>query len=71
MSAVRELEMAQRYVLFIISTFTISFIFCRFFVYLSKEGDRMKFDLSYATHEARKCADYLSQVCVKLVPGFR
>ena len=24
----------------------------------------MKFDLSYATHEARKCADYLSQVCV-------
>ena len=34
----------------------------RFFVYLSKEGDRMKFDLSYATHEARKCADYLSQV---------
>jgi RNA polymerase-associated protein CTR9 len=45
LSAVRELEMAQR-----------------FFVYLSKEGDRMKFDLSYATHEARKCADYLSQV---------
>jgi RNA polymerase-associated protein CTR9 len=44
LSAVRELEMAQR-----------------FFVYLSKEGDRMKFDLSYATHEARKCADYLSQ----------
>lgn len=34
----------------------------RFFVYLSKEGDRMKFDLSYATLEARKCADYLSQV---------
>ena len=24
----------------------------------------MKFDLSHATHEARKCADYLSQVCV-------
>ena len=36
----------------------------RFFVYLSKEGDRMKFDLTYATHEARKCADYLSQVHV-------
>ena len=33
----------------------------RFFVYLSKEGDRMKFDLNFATHEARKCADYLSQ----------
>ena len=42
--AVRELEMAQR-----------------FFVYLSKEGDHMKFDLNFATHEARKCADYLSQ----------
>ena len=23
----------------------------------------MKFDLTYATHEAHKCADYLSQVC--------
>ena len=33
----------------------------RFFVYLSKEGDRMKFDLKFATHEASKCADYLSQ----------
>jgi RNA polymerase-associated protein CTR9 len=33
----------------------------RFFVYLSKEGDRMKFDLNFATHEARKCADFLSQ----------
>ena len=33
----------------------------RFFVYLSKEGDRMKFDLNFATHEARKCADCLSQ----------
>ena len=30
-------------------------------MYLSKEGDRMKFDLNFATHEARKCADYLSQ----------
>lgn len=33
----------------------------RFFVYLSREGDRMKFDLNFATHEARRCADYLSQ----------
>lgn len=30
-------------------------------MYLSKEGDRMKFDLNFATHEARKCADFLSQ----------
>lgn len=30
-------------------------------MYLSKEGDRMKFDLNFATHETRKCADYLSQ----------
>ena len=30
-------------------------------MYLSKEGDRSKFDVSFATHEARKCADYLSQ----------
>ncbi len=33
----------------------------RFFVYLSKEGDRTKFDLNFATQEARKCADFLSQ----------
>ena len=33
----------------------------RFFVYLSKEGERAKFDLNFATHEARKCADFLSQ----------
>lgn len=36
-------------------------VVARFFVYLSKEGDRMKFDLNFATHEARKCADFLSQ----------
>ena len=47
--------------MYIESPFIISHT-SRFFVYLSKEGDRMKFDLSYATHEARKCADYLSQV---------
>ena len=28
---------------------------------MSKEGDRTKFDLNFATHEARKCADFLSQ----------
>ena len=30
-------------------------------MFLSKEGDKMRFDLNFATHEARKCADYLSQ----------
>ena len=34
-------------------------------MYLSKEGDRMKFDLIHATHEAHKCADYLSQVTIQ------
>ncbi len=30
-------------------------------MYLSKEGDRMKFDLKFATHEAQKCAEFLNQ----------
>lgn len=36
LSAVRELETAHRY-----------------FIFLSKYGDRMKFDLQFALHEAR------------------
>ncbi|XP_011403140.1 PREDICTED: RNA polymerase-associated protein CTR9 homolog [Amphimedon queenslandica] len=44
LSAVRELEMAQRN-----------------FVFLSREGDRLKFDLQFASHEAKRCADLLSQ----------
>ena len=30
-------------------------------MYLSKEGDKMRFDINFAIHESRKCADYLSQ----------
>ncbi|XP_022088278.1 RNA polymerase-associated protein CTR9 homolog [Acanthaster planci] len=44
LSAVSELETAQRY-----------------FTYLSKHGDRMKFDLAQAVVEARQCSDLLSQ----------
>ncbi|XP_078725222.1 RNA polymerase-associated protein CTR9 homolog isoform X1 [Lampetra fluviatilis] len=33
----------------------------RYFSYLSKSGDRMKFDLAQAAAEARQCADLLSQ----------
>eukprot|EP00057_Strongylocentrotus_purpuratus_P019319 XP_011673793.1 PREDICTED: RNA polymerase-associated protein CTR9 homolog isoform X2 [Strongylocentrotus purpuratus] len=33
----------------------------RYFTYLSKSGDRMRFDLSQAGTEARQCADLLSQ----------
>jgi len=40
LGAVRELETAHRY-----------------FIYLSKYGDRMKFDLQFALHEAR-CVVY-------------
>ena len=41
LSAVRELETAHRY-----------------FIFLSKYGDRMKFDLQFALHEARYSAMY-------------
>ncbi|XP_038047664.1 RNA polymerase-associated protein CTR9 homolog [Patiria miniata] len=44
LSAVSELETAQRY-----------------FTYLSKHGDRMRFDLAQAVAEARQCSDLLSQ----------
>ncbi|XP_002733846.1 RNA polymerase-associated protein CTR9 homolog, partial [Saccoglossus kowalevskii] len=33
----------------------------RYFTYLSKAGDRMKFDLNQAAVEARQCSDLLSQ----------
>ena len=42
LSAVRELETAHRY-----------------FIFLSKYGDRMKFDLQFALHEAR----YVATLC--------
>ncbi|XP_033095970.1 RNA polymerase-associated protein CTR9 homolog [Anneissia japonica] len=44
LSAVSELETAQRY-----------------FTYLSKAGDRMRFDLNKAAAEARQCSDLLNQ----------
>ena len=46
LGAVRELETAHRY-----------------FIFLSKYGDRMKFDLQFALHEAR-------YVCVTLYPSY-
>ena len=49
LGAVRELETAHRY-----------------FIFLSKYGDRMKFDLQFALHEAR----YVTIWCVTLYPSY-
>ncbi|PIO25198.1 hypothetical protein AB205_0093000 [Aquarana catesbeiana] len=37
------------------------FLFSRYFNYLSKVGDKMRFDLALAASEARQCSDLLSQ----------
>jgi len=50
LGAVRELETAHRY-----------------FIFLSKYGDRMKFDLQFALHEARYVMYVFVCVCVLLL----